>query len=285
MKVLDKILETSAHPETGLFSGDLDKDGNTVWRQPPDTWGYVLFAYENFDRATGTDRYRAAIEKPIRWLVENRKDFRQHNKANLWPESTHRDTWSDSHESMIILANHLRISDKQVFQWLDWMTLQSEHRKHLDKRYGPYANAHDDGSTGRCLATHMMACSRGVRHVPFQEGFRIGGMPLGDGLVLSLESDKPYEGKLLFDCPRCVYPTGTLDWARLNEMPQWFVAEPDQKYTVTLDGTPEKTMLGIELIEGVPIKVEPGVTGTVCVQPVENQKLPSISRLPGAIGR
>ena len=70
MRVLDRILETSAHPKTGLFCGDLDQEGNTVWRQPPDTWGYVLFAYENFDRATGTDRYRKAVQKPIRWLLD-----------------------------------------------------------------------------------------------------------------------------------------------------------------------------------------------------------------------
>jgi len=280
MKVLDQILETSAHPETGLFCGDLDENGNTVWLQPPDTWGYVLFSYENFDRATGTDRYRKAIEKPIRWLLDNRKNFEENKRARLWPHAAHRDTWSDSHESMIILTNRLGIFDKQVFEWLDWMTLQSEHRKHLDKQYGPYLNAHDDGSTGRCLCTHMMACSQGVRHEPFQEGLRIGGMPFGEGLVLSLESAKPYQGKLRFERPRCVYPTGTLDWARLNEMPAWFVVEPEKKYIVTLNGSQEMVMLGRELIDGVPISVEPGIIRTVWVQQVENQELPSMSLMP-----
>ena len=269
MRVLDQILQTSAHPKTGLFCGDLDKDGNTVWLQPPDTWGYVLFSYENFDRATGTGRYRKAIEKPIRWLLDNRKDFEQCREAKLWPQAAHRDTWSDSHESMIILANRLGMFDQQVFQWLDWMTLQSEHRRHLDKQYGPYLNAHDDGSTGRCLCTHMMACSRGVRHVPFQEGLRIGGMPFADGLLLSLESAKPYQGKLRFDWPRGVYPTGTLDWARLNEMPAWFVVEPEKEYSVTVNGSPEKVMLGQQLIDGLSVAVEPGVIGTVCVEQVE----------------
>jgi len=282
MKVLDQILQTSAHPETGLFCGDLDKDGNTVWLQPPDTWGYVLFSYENFDRATGTDRYRKAVEKPIRWLLDNRKNFEECKKARLWPHAAHRDTWSDSHESMIILANRLGLpsvgdrgsptewAHEQVFEWLDWMTLQSEHRKHLDEQYGPYLNAHDDGSTGRCLVTHMMACSQGVRHVPFQEGLRIGAMPFSDGLVLSLESEKPYRGKLRFDWPRCVYPTGTLDWARLNEMPQWFVVEPDRKYIVTLNGEQESVVLGKELIDGLSIAVEPGAVRTVRVRPVEH---------------
>jgi len=280
MKILDQILETSAHPKTGLFCGDIDKDGNSVWLQPPDTWGYVLFAYENFGRATGTDRYRKAIEKPIRWLLENRRNFEQCKKAKLWPHAAHRDTWSDSHESMIILTNRLGMFDNQVFEWLDWMTLQSEHRKHLDRQYGPYINAHDDGSTGRCLCTHMMVCSRGVRHEPFQEGLQIGGMPFGDGLVLSLESEEPYRGKLRFDRPRCVYPTGTLDWARLNEMPAWFVVEPEKKYIVTLNGSQEMVMLGEKLIDGLSVTVEPGVIRTVWVQQVENQELPSMSLMP-----
>lgn len=268
-KVLDSILQTSAHPVTGLFCGDLDKNGDTVWLEPPDTWGYVLFSYENFDRATGTDRYRQAIEKPIRWLLENRKNFEACKKAKLWPQAAHRDTWSDSHESMIILANRLGIFDRQVFEWLDWMTLQSEHRKHLDEQYGPYLNAHDDGSTGRCLCTHMMACSQGVRHAPFQEGLRLGARPCGDGLVLSLESDKPYEGKLRFDWPRGVYPAGTLDWARLNEMPEWFVVEPDRKYAVTLNGEREQVTRGRALIDGLRVGVEPGVIRMVRVRRAE----------------
>jgi hypothetical protein len=267
--ILDQILEASAHPETGLFCGDMDKDGNTVWLQPPDTWGYVLFAYDNFDRATGGTGYRTAIEKPIRWLLGNRKDFERLRQAKLWPQAAHRDTWSDSHESMIILANRLGVFDQQVFDWLDWMTLQSEHRRHVDKQYGPYLNAHDDGSTGRCLCTHMMACSRGVRHEPFQEGLRIGGMPLGKGLVLTLQSEAAYQGRLRFDGPRCVYPTGSLDWARLNEMPGWFVVQPAEEYIVSLEGDTEQTVLGRELIDGVSVTVEPGEVRVVRVGKVE----------------
>ena len=274
MRILDEILKTSAHTETGLLCGGLDKDGNVVWRQPPHCWGYVLFAYENFDRATGTDRYRKALEKPIRWLLENRKNYDQCQRAKLWPVISNRDSRSDSYESMIILTTRLGLYDQSVFDWLDWMTLHGEHRRHLNDRYGPYINGHDDGSTGRCMCTHMMACSRSVRHVPFQERLQIGGMPLGDGLVLSLESAKPYRGRLRFDRPRCVYPTGTLDWARVNAMPQWFVVQPKQDYVVTLDGSEQKVVPGRELIAGLPITVQPGVVGTVRVRQVENRESP-----------
>ena len=255
-----------------MFCGDLDKSGKTIWLQPPDTWGYVLFSYENFDRATGTNRYRQAIEKPIRWLLDNRKRFAQCKMAKLWPQAAHRDTWSDSYESMIILASHVGLFDQQVFDWLDWMTLQSEHRKHLDQRYGPYLNAHDDGSTGRCLCTHMMACSQGVRHEPFQEEVRIGGMPWGNGLLLSLESARPYHGKLRFDGRRSVYAGGTLNWARLNEMPAWFVVQPERKYLVTLSGSRERKVKGQELIDGIPVSVAPGTLRTVCVKLVESNR-------------
>ncbi|MBN2295289.1 MAG: hypothetical protein JXM70_22855 [Pirellulales bacterium] len=270
-KILDQILRASAHPDTGLLCGDIDKKGNTVWRQPPHSWGYVFFAYENYDRATGSDRYRKAIEKPIRWLIENRKNFEQCRRDKLWPSITSRNCWDDSHESMVILTNRLGIFDQQVFEWLDWMTLQDNHRKQPDKPYGPYRNAHNDGGAGRCLCTHMMACSRGVRNVPFQEGVRLGGMPSGDGLVLSLQSEKTYKGKLCFDRPRCVYPSGTLDWARINEMPAWFVAEPDERYKVTVKGSWEKVISGKDLIDGISVVVEPGEIQTVLVQPIRGK--------------
>lgn len=85
-------------------------------------------------------------------------------------------------------------------------------------------------------------------------------------MALSLESPRPYQGKLRFERPRGVYPSGALDWARLNEMPAWFVVEPDRKYIVTLNGTQGMVMLGKELIDGLPFAVEPGVIRTVWVQ-------------------
>jgi hypothetical protein len=251
---LDKLLAQGAHPTTGLFCPasspqNVGRQAQAQARQPPDTWGYVLFTYENYDRATGEGRYRVAIEKPIRWLVQNRENYAALQKT-LWPRSTSSDDWSDSYESMIVLWNRYRHLDG-VFDWLDWATRQHIHRQHPERPYGPFTGGHFDGSTGRTLVIHAMLASQGVRCVPFAEGLRLGGVTCDGGLHLTLESDRPWRGRLVFDGPRCEYPTAHLDWARINEMPQWFVVRPERTYLVTMDNEPPRPIAGAALMAGL----------------------------------
>ncbi|HUT33154.1 MAG TPA: hypothetical protein VNE39_06735 [Planctomycetota bacterium] len=274
-RLLDRILESGAHPETGLFC----ENGG----QPPDTWGYVLFAYENYDRATGSHlhfalsrqvpnedvtpgRYRAAIEKPLRWLARNRASYPA-LRSSLWPRSSSSDDWSDSYESMIVLWNRFpRVEG--AFEWLDWATLQHVHRRHPDREYGPFTGGHFDGSTGRTLVLHMMACSQGVRCVPFTEGLRLGGVQRDGTLFLVLDSDVAWRGRLRFDGPRAEHKGARLDWARINEMPQWFVARPRGKYSVAIGAAEPATLTGSQLSDGLEVAVEPRKPCRILVKPL-----------------
>ncbi len=248
-RLLDRILVDAAHPVTGLFC--TKAKGNGRWLQPTDTWGYVLFGHENHDRAAGEPRYRAVIEKPLRWLLENRGDYDKH-KETLWPRARSSDDWSDSYESMIVLwSRYPQVGDG--FEWLDWATLQHIHRRQPAGRFGPYTGGHFDGSTGRTLCIHMMMCSQGVRHVPFQPGVCVGGVRQGDTLLLTVQSDSPYRGKLRFDGPRTEHRGAAIDWARINEMPQWYVVRPEKDYAVTIDEQQPRVLKGRELIEGLAI--------------------------------
>jgi hypothetical protein len=259
--LLDRILADAAHPTTGLFCGQTE---GGEWLQPTDTWGYVLFGHENFDRACGSNRYAIPIEKTLRWLLENRIDYAKHGKT-LWPRAISADDWSDSYESMIVLWNRYpRVGDG--FAWLDWATLQHVHRRETDNEYGPYTGGHFDGSTGRTLCCHMMMCSQGVRHAPFQLGLGIGAMQQDDELLLTVQSDLRYRGKLRFDGPRTEYGEMTLDWARINEMPQWYVVRPEGKYSVTIGEQLPRILSGAELVEGMAIEVAANKTLEICVQ-------------------
>ena len=264
-KLLDEILLLSAHPKTGLFGKSTKtSDGTVGWHQPPDTWGYVLFAYQNYDMATGCNRYGPAIEKPMRWLVANRSAYAD-LQDTLWPRSTSSDDWSDSHESMIVLWNRYRHVEG-VFDWLDWATLRHKHRRHRDKKYGPFDGGHFDGSTGRSLAMQMMMCSQGVRILPFVEGIGAGGVTQGDGLLLALTAKSDWAGRVCFDRPRGEFPTANIDWARLNEMPQWFVVRPHADYLVTIDKGSPKQLTGRQLIDGLRIEVGANVPRRVFVK-------------------
>ena len=265
-RLLDAILASSAHPETGLFcAATLEVNGTRRWQRPPDTWGYVLFAYENYDRATGENRYRTAIEKPMRWLAENRARYPA-LKQTLWPNSRSSDDWSDSYESMIVLWNRFP-QIQSAFGWLDWATQQHVHRRHGSKRYGPFTGGHFDGSTGRTLCLHMMLCSQGVRTAPFVEGLCLGAIQREGVLLLSLESKTNWRGRLRFDPPRDEHRGATIDWARINEMPQWFVARPGATYAVTIDGGKPALFRGQELIRGIEASSGPGHSRQIRVAP------------------
>ena len=123
----------------------------------------------------------------------------------------------------------------------------------------------DDGNavfwnpSGLGIVGSYYATGMAMNHLDYWEYYNLtSAVPLGKGLVLTLQSEAAYKGRLRFDGPRCVYPTGSLDWARLNEMPAWFVVQPAEEYVVGLDGDTEKTVLGRELIDGVSVTVEPG---------------------------
>lgn len=255
-KLLDRILEVGRDKRSGLWREWVDVVTGTAEGGPPDTWGYALFAYENYDRGTGEKGYTAAIEKPMRWLIENR------------PGWTNWDDWSDSYESMMALWK--RYPDVQrVFAWLHWMT--ERHRSGWMEPYGPYSGGHFDGSTGRTLVIHMNLASQGVRTVPYMEGLRLGGVQEDGGLYLSAESDVSWRGRLCFDWPRSEHKFGKVDWARINETPEWYTVRPQLRYRVTVDGGAPATLTGKQLIEGFALDLKPGSSRRIRVQQASAQ--------------
>lgn len=271
-KVLDYVKDQYTHPETGLLV-------KSQGRLPPDCWGYTLFAYENYDLATGEGRYTDFLERPLRWLLENRGRYAEVRRT-LWPRSRSSDDWSDSYESFMHLWNRHRLEGG--FAWLDWATRQHIHRQgaayadvppermrglfgHLTApgdpgvapEYGPYLGRHFDGSTGRCLLTHMLLAAEGV-YGEFHENLRLGGVKTDAGLLLTAACKGGYRGKLYFDSPRFARDRWTLDWARINSMPEWFAVDPERWYQVARNGDHAVRMRGRELIDGLRVTVADG---------------------------
>lgn len=272
-RLLDRLLEVGRHPESGLWycranlKGEQPKDqgrprkrnrpgisGAEFDPDVPHCWGYALFAYENYDRATGENRYLTEVEKPMRWLTANRSRFDEF-KNKEWPWNFSAGCFGDSYESMIILWNRYpEVPD--VATWLDWTTQIAGFRRLADPHYGPGVGGHTDGCIGRNLCAHMMLQSQGVRAVPHQDGLACGAVRSNGGLDLLVRSEKAWLGRLCFDRPRNEYPLATIDWARINEMPQWYVVEPRAVYEVGVDGAAPTRVSGESLIRGLEIKLD-----------------------------
>ena len=57
-----------------------------------------------------------------------------------------------------------------------------------------------------------------------------------------------------------------IDWARINEMPQWYLVRPENEYSVTIGAQPPRSLSGQELIDGLAVDVVPGKPLKVHVQ-------------------
>ena len=101
----------------------------------------------------------------------------------------------------------------------------------------------------------MMLCSQGVRALPYQNGLRCGGITKNNCLYLIIESDDAWSGKLHFDWPRNEYKIATIDWARIVQMPPWFVVRPKRKYRVTIGQKQPQIIPGKKLIKGLSISL------------------------------
>jgi hypothetical protein len=282
-RLLDRLLEVGRFPESGLWycranlQGPQEPDqgkprprkkpaisGSQFDPDVPHCWGYVLFAYENYDRATGENRYRAAVEKPMRWLTANRSRFDE-LKDKEWPWNFAPGCFGDSYESMVILWSRYG-EVPGVPEWLDWTTHVGGLRREATPEYGPGVGGHTDGCIGRNLCAHMMLQSQGVRAIPYQDGVECGAVRSGDSLHLLVRTREPWTGRLCFDRPRNVHPLATMDWARINEMPQWYVVEPGAEYAVSVDDAAASRRSGESLIGGIELEMAAGAAHRIVVR-------------------
>ncbi|MBN2577656.1 MAG: hypothetical protein JXB10_01525 [Pirellulales bacterium] len=282
-RLLDRLLEVGRHPKSGLWYTHANLEGPQPKNQGkpqklkrpgrfgakfspdvPHCWGYVLFALENFDRATGGNRYREAVEKPMRYLTENRSRFDELRNVE-WPWNFAPGCFGDTYESMIILWK--RYPDvPDVAPWLDWTTKVGGFRRKASSHFGPGVGGHTDGCIGRNLCAHMMLQSQGVRAVPYQEGLGCGAVRTDGVLRLVVQSKDAWSGRLCFDGPRNEYPLATIDWARINEIPQWYVVRKEKEYQLTLDDEPPTVVSGADLIDGRKISIKPGQSRKILLQ-------------------
>jgi hypothetical protein len=113
--------------------------------------------------------------------------------------------------------------------------------------------------------------TQGVTIRPWRKDVVFGAVRDGDVLKVALISEKPWKGKVLFDSPR--HKTNMklpIDWPRINQFPEWFVASEDKKYEVdNLTAKKRATYTGNVLREGISIELKPKIENHLWVTRVQ----------------
>ncbi|HSP44338.1 MAG TPA: hypothetical protein VLO11_15805, partial [Luteolibacter sp.] len=246
-RMLDEVLKRGTN-EDGFIFNTINGGGRFS-----DGWGYNYVAYLCHDMAAGSQRYRTAVEKPLHNLAMPR--YRDID----WGEPT-MDGIADSTEGAIYLVNRLPVP--AAIEWIDHeVTTQITHAAEpvesgrLWKTYKLEANG------VRTALQHAMMHTRGTIARPWRHDLVLGASQSDGGMTVVINAQKPWTGRLLIDRPRHRMELGfSQDWPRMNSMPEWFTANPDEAYTVEdLSSGEAVTRTGAELHVGLPLTLEAGI--------------------------
>ncbi|MDW8308846.1 MAG: alpha/beta hydrolase family protein [Verrucomicrobiales bacterium] len=231
----DGLLYTWFNPQTGEHAPDLC-----------DTWGYNFDGLYTLWLVDGTREYRDAVRHALANL---------HGKyvGACWRDKG-ADGFADSIEGALNLFNREPIPS--VAAWLDSQTRLMWDKQQPD---GVIEGWHGDGNFARTSLMVALWKTQGLTIEPWRADVRFGAVREGNRLFVTLESDQPWQGKLIFDRPRHKeHMRLPLDYPRINQFPEWFVVAPDARCRVRTDGGRAVKHPAATLREGLPVTLTPG---------------------------
>ncbi|MCP5520373.1 MAG: hypothetical protein H7A46_02345 [Verrucomicrobiales bacterium] len=249
--MLDRILEVGRN-EQGLFYNQIDPVAGKPTEGgagTADTWGYTFNGFYTVYLLDGVDRYREATLRAMKALWPHYRSFK-------W-EGESADGYADSIESALNLLNREPLPE--VARWIDSETRVMWGKQQED---GVIEGWHGDGNFARTTIMYCLWKTQGVTVRPWREDLRFGALREDGQLLLWVESETPWEGRICFDEPR--HRTDLhlpLDWPRINQFPEWFTVEEDWAYRIEDLETGRVSRwggVGLTTRAGVPVKVVPG---------------------------
>ena len=242
-EMLDRILEVGRNEDGFFYDGINPQTGEIVHERIADNWGYTLNGFYGIYLVDSKEEYR----EPIFQLFSNLHKYRNHN----WEGNA--DGYADAIESALNLYN--RIPDPAVASWIDseiqvmW-AMQNEN--------GIIEGWHGDGNFARTTIMYNLWKSKGLYAKPWREDLILGAEQNGDSLLITIQSQKPWNGKLYFDKQRFKNNMNLpLDWPRINQFPEWFTAQPEKDYQmVDYKQEVQKLVSGKDLINGIDFSID-----------------------------
>jgi len=255
--MLRRILEVGRN-RRGLFYNVIDpRSGAVRNRGVADTWGYTLNGYYTVYLIDKTRPYQTAT-------LQAMKALNQHYRNYAW-EGSSSDGYADSLESALNLYN--REAVPSVAQWLDSETKVMWAKQKPD---GTIEGWHGDGNFARTTLMYCLWKTQGLSLSPWRDDVIIGAQRDAQGrLRVFVSAKQDWTGRIRFDIPRHrVNLKLPLDWPRINQFPEWFTVDPDQRYRVRKghQGTAQ-TYLGQTLHDGLALSVSAGEKVYLTVMP------------------
>ena len=133
---------------------------------------------------------------------------------------------------------------------------------------GEYERWYGDGNVTRTALMYAMYKTQGLRMQPWEPDLKYGAVYKDNTLYIAIHSKEKWAGKLFFDYPRNrdIFHL-PLNYARINEFPEWFTVEPFVFYNVT-DSKNNKstTFAGIEMKHGIKMELKAGESRYIKVE-------------------
>jgi hypothetical protein len=239
-RMLDRILESAT--EDGMLYNEVEAATlEPVEAGLSDNWGYVYGAVYAFYQSTGIPAYRDAV----RHVLRNLPRYRGYD----W-ESGSFDGYADAIESALYLANR-----EPVPEALEWIESEIRVMQDMQKPSGLIEHWYGEGNFNRTLLLYAYYKSRGCWPDPWVPGVRLGAVPEGPRLRLSLVAPEEWEGRIRFDRARHRRVINLdRNYVRLNEFPEWFVVDENTLYRLQSGSGESLVRLGSELIAGVRLR-------------------------------
>jgi hypothetical protein len=236
-KMIDRVLASAN--QDGLFYNEIRcSDLKALDTGISDNWGYIYGAVYTFYMVTGEARYRDAVRRVLQALPK----YRGFN----W-ERGRQDGYADTIESALYL-----IAREPVAEAVDWIESEMKTLVAFQKDDGLVEGAYPDGNWLRTVLLYTFWKTQGVWLEHWEPGVRLGAARVGDALHVTLDSEKPWSGRMHFDYARH-RRTMNLDrnYVRLNEWPEWFPVDENTFYEVVDANGRTQAQIGSDLKGGL----------------------------------
>jgi len=255
--MLDRILEVGVNEHGLMYDAVNPVTGQVTRKNIGDNWGYNYNGFYTVHLLDGVERYRQATRRAMGNLAPHYLKF-------AW-QGWGSDGIADSVEGALNLFNRER-DVTGVPKWLDANTTRM---LLIQKPDGVIEGWHGDGNYARTAILWVLWKQQGVTIQPWREDVGLGAVRQGNDLHLVVSTDKPWQGRLVFDQPRHRTVMGMpLDYPRINQFPEWFTVTADERWAVSSDAIPQ-IHSGKALTKGLAVTLAAGQTLRIAVAKAE----------------